>query len=131
MTLLPGARNSLRGLMYAFFAASGFAAVFVPSPSLEALLGLITYVWSGFMLAGGLLGSLGSFTDRWLGELLAAPLLTSALVVYGLALWLTSPTNATRVAIGALMIAISFGLGARLRDVYALSRVARSPTQKE
>lgn len=127
MTLLPGARNCLRGLMYAFFSAAGCAGVFVPSPSLEAGLGILTYAWAAFMILGGLLGSVGSVTDRWLGELLSAPLLASALLVYGFALWATGPSNAVRVAIGALMLAMAFGLAARWRDVYALSQIGRSP----
>lgn len=128
MTFIPGARNSLRALMYSFFMASGVSALFVPSPSLAAVLGLINYVWAAFMIAGGLLGAVGSVTDRWLGELMAVPLLTSALSVYGIALWITSPTNATRVAIGTLMLASAAGLAARWRDVHALSRVTRSPS---
>lgn len=127
MATIPSARRLLRAMMYAFFAASGLSGLFVPAPTLTDLLGVITYVWSGFMLLGGLLGAVGSISDRWIGELTAIPLLTSALFVYGIGLWVTAPTVPTRIAVGALMLASAAGLAARWRDVYALSKLARQP----
>lgn len=120
-------RRALRALAYAMLALAGVCGFVIWPRSLGSLIGWATFIWAAFLVLGGFLGLVGSLWDRWLAEVAGIPLLTSALAVYGTALWVAEHT-AVRLAIGCLMWSLAFSLLGRWRDVWVLVKAAAPPT---
>lgn len=76
-----------RGLLavsYLLFALAGmFFMLWRPTVSLEQLLGWGFYVWNVFLIVGGLIGAIGAWNRKFRVEIIASPLLSSGLMVYG------------------------------------------------
>ncbi len=113
---LPGPpRRVVRVAGYVMMAAAGAVAFAIPVRSIESSTGWLVYLWAAFLLVGGLLCGYGAVTDRWIGELLGLPLISSAFGVYFVVLGLafTVPGAAISLVFGA----ISLFLLARWRDI--------------
>lgn len=114
----------LRTLMYLFFLIAGvFAMAYPTQVILTALQASLAYVWSGFLIAGGLASSLGSLRGRISGEIIGNPLLAASNAIFGGALF-GYGQSAASIAIGCIFWGISFGLGARWFDVRVLAKIS-------
>lgn len=103
-------------------AAAGVGAAIVPDPRVADATGPLVYLWAGFLIAGGILAGVGSLTDRWLGEALGCPLLSTSLAAYAVILFATGRAAAV---IGSLFLAgMAFLMWARARDIELLRREA-------
>lgn len=100
----PGRKTRIAG--YAMMAAGGAVAFAIPVGSIQQSTGWIVYLWAGFLFFGGLLCTYGAFTDRWIGELVGLPLISSAFAVYFvvLALAFTARGAAGALAFGAIAL---------------------------
>lgn len=122
MTNLPRPHRVVRVIGYTMMAAAGAVAFAIPVSSIEANTGWLVYMWAAFLLVGGALASWGSITDRWIGELLGLPLISSAFGVYFvvLGLALTVRAGAASLAFGAIALV----LVARWQDVSKIRQEA-------
>ena len=108
---------------YALMALAGLLLLF--SPLLAEELGYIAVAMSGFLLVGGLSSMIGAITERWAGEFMGIPLLSSSFAVFGIISTIGAINEAPFVA-GAnfcLLIAVSATLFARWREVKAVYRM--------
>lgn len=107
---------------YTMMAAAGAAAFAIPINSIRSSTGWLVYVWASFLLLGGLVCALGAFTDRWIGELLGLPLVSSAWAVYFVVLILAR--TASGAAAGLAFGAVAAILWARWQDVSKIRQEA-------
>jgi hypothetical protein len=103
-------------------AAAGGVAFAIPVSSIQAATGWLVYLWATFLLAGGLLCGYGAATDRWIGELLGLPLISSAFGVYFIVLSLALTVRAAAVAL--VFGAVALILLGRWQDVSMIRREA-------
>jgi hypothetical protein len=115
-------RRGVRVVGYAMMAAAGAVAFAIPISSIRASTGWLVYVWAGFLLIGGIACGLGAFTDRWIGELLGLPLVSSAWAVYFVVLILAR--TASGAAAGLAFGAVAAILWARWQDVSKIRQEA-------
>jgi len=108
-------RRGTRVAGYAMMAVGGAVAFAIPVTTIEASTGWLVYLWAAFLLIGGTLATYGAWTDRWIGELLGLPLISSAFGVYFVVLALTRTVSGAAAALA--FGAISLILLARWRDV--------------
>lgn len=115
-------RRGVRVVSYTMMAAAGALSFAIPVTSIEVNTGWLVYLWAGFLLIGGGLSSWGSITDRWIGELMGLPLITSAFAVYFvvLGLALTVRAGAASLVLGG----IALFLAARWQDVSTVRKEA-------
>lgn len=108
-------RRKTRIVSYAMMAAGGGVAFAIPVSTIQSATGWLVYLWAAFLLLGGALCTYGAFTDRWIGELMGLPLISSAFGVYFvvLAFAFTVRGAAAALAFGA----IAGILTARWQDV--------------
>ncbi len=112
-----------RTLMYICFTIAGIYSYFIPAPALNQTIPKGYFLWVTFLILGGALTTLGYTVKLRPFEYMGLPLLITVFVVYGLALWTTSHHGqAARAAVGLILLAIGFGLTARLLDVLAAPR---------
>lgn len=120
MTKPPGRRRAARTAAYAAMAVAGVAAMIWPTApavrSATAGAGLLIYVWALMFVVGGVSSALGSWSDRWLGELVGLGPLISVFVVYGLSAFVSS-RGYTAWAGGFLFLAVAAFLFSRWQDV--------------
>lgn len=104
-------------------AVAGLASVIWPAPSVSraAAYGL-AYIWAVFLALGGSTAAVGAATDRWLGEYIGLPLLTTTFGIYGLAA--ATAGRVTSIAGAAALTSIALLLAARWRDVAIVRREA-------
>ncbi|AXH88802.1 hypothetical protein [Micromonospora aurantiaca] len=115
-------RRWSRVVGYAAVAAAGVGAAVVPDPRVTDATGALVYLWAGFLILGGMSAGLGALTDRWLGEALGCPLLSTSLAAYAVVLFATGQPAAI---IGGLFLAgMAFLMWARSRDIELLRREA-------
>ncbi|MET8908397.1 hypothetical protein [Micromonospora sp. NPDC004551] len=115
-------RRWSRVVGYAAVAAAGVGAALVPDPRVADATGPLVYLWSAFLIAGGLSAGLGAWTDRWLGEALGCPLLSTSLAAYAVILFATG--RAAAVIGGLFLAGMAFLMWARARDIELLRREA-------
>lgn len=115
-------RRGVRVTGYAMMAAAGAVAFAIPISSIKSSTGWLVYVWASFLLLGGIAAGLGAFTDRWIGELLGLPLITSAWAVYFVVL--TLARTASALAAGLAFGAVALGMWARWQDVSTIRQEA-------
>lgn len=120
-------RRTIRVAGYGMMAAAGGVAYAIPVGSIESSTGWIVYVWASFLLAGGILCTYGAWTDRWIGELLGLPLISSAFAVYFVVLALARTVSGAAAALA--FGAISLVLWARWQDVSTVRREADRAAQ--
>jgi len=130
VTHLPPGRRSVRFLSYTMMAAAGGVAFAIPVSSIEASTGWLVYLWAAFLLLGGILSGWGSITDRWIGELMGLPLISSAFGVYFDVLGLAFTVKATTASLA--FGAIALVLVARWQDVSKIRQEAdrAAPTRR-
>lgn len=78
--------------------------------------GVLVYVWALMLIIGGAASALGSWTDRWLGELVGLGPLISVFAVYGLSAFVSSRGFAAYAG-GFALLAVAALLFARWQDV--------------
>ncbi|MBC9003670.1 hypothetical protein [Micromonospora aurantiaca (nom. illeg.)] len=115
-------RRWSRVVGYAAVAAAGIGAAIVPDPRVTDATGALVYLWAGFLIAGGLLAGWGAWSDRWLGEALGCPLLSTSLAAYAVVLFATG--RAAAVMGGLFLAGMAFLMWARGRDIEVLRREA-------
>jgi hypothetical protein len=115
-------RRVARVVGYAMMAAAGATAFAIPVGSIHAATGWLVYLWAGFLLLGGLLCMLGAATDRWIGELVGLPLISSAWAVYFVVL--TLALSVRGIAAGLAFGAVALMTWARFQDVSKIRREA-------
>jgi hypothetical protein len=115
-------RRVARVVGYAMMAAAGATAFAIPVRSIHAATGWLVYLWAGFLLLGGLLCMLGAATDRWIGELVGLPLISSAWAVYFVVL--TLALSVRGIAAGLAFGAVALMTWARFQDVSKIRREA-------
>lgn len=106
---------------------AGTIATFAQSEVVEAAVGVVwAYVWSVFLILGGLLSLIG-LRRFFLLEVSGLPMIASSLLVYGVLLCSISEDNKPRLAFGILLIATSSWFIARvfelLHDVAIINAV--------
>lgn len=76
-----------RGVLAVSYLAFAFAGIFFmfwrPTVSLQALLGWGFVVWNAFLIFGGVIGAVGAWNRKFRVEIIASPLLSASLMVYG------------------------------------------------
>lgn len=120
--MVQSGRRLVRVIGYTMMAAAGGVAFAIPINSIKASTGWLVYVWATFLLVGGIACGLGAFTDRWLGELLGLPLVSSAWAVYFVVLILAR--TASGAAAGLAFGAVAAILWARWQDVSMIRQEA-------
>lgn len=111
-------RRLARVLAYFLWAVSGIILISNPSGLINtSLTGAIVYVWSIFIMLGGISSFLGSITDRWIGEYVGLPMVISSVWLYGGLFIFAGTFTYVKLAVGLLFI--SFGLKAlgRWQDI--------------
>jgi hypothetical protein len=100
--------------------------MFIPPTSVLSSSGqIVTYVWSGFLVLGGVLCASPIVTGQHIGELTGLPLIASAVLVLGVVLiYRTATGEGTRgaAAVGFLACALAVYLASRWVEVYRLHR---------
>lgn len=100
----------------------GLVAFLIPVTSIRATTSWLVYLWALFLLVGGLLSAYGAVTDRWIGELVGLPLISSAFGVWFVVLALAFTVNG---AAGSLAFGgVALHLWARWQDVSTVRREA-------
>lgn len=66
-----------RALAYFLLAAGGLIIWLDPFRQMDAVPFLVRWVWTGFLVVGGLGSMLGAMTDRWLYEFTTLPLIVA------------------------------------------------------
>lgn len=107
---------------YVMMACGGGVAFAIPAGSIQASAGALVYLWATFLLLGGVMCAAGALTDRWLGELVGLPLISSAFGVYCVVLGLRGGANGTAAALAFGAIALI--LMARHQDITVVRREA-------
>lgn len=115
-------RRAVRVAGYMMMAAGGALAYAIPVTSIQASTGWLVYVWASFLLAGGILSGYGALTDRWIGEFLGLPLISSAFAVYFVVLALARTVSGAAAALA--FGAVSLFLWARWQDVSTIRQEA-------
>jgi hypothetical protein len=122
-------RRMSRVGMYACLCASGIISIIYPSILISAQVGVPTArVLSLALAIGGGVAIFGPITDRWIFEYSILPFLIISLAVYGSAAVISAfdQDQYPILAYGLTLIAFSFGLFARRKDVKAIERVRRA-----
>jgi hypothetical protein len=125
---LPGPPRRIARLVgYVMMAAGGGVAFAIPVRSIESKTGWLVYLWAAFLLIGGLACAYGAVTDRWIGELVGLPLISSAFGVYFVVLGLafTIPGAAIALVFGAIALILL----ARWRDISRVRQEADRANQ--
>lgn len=119
---MPRQHHGVRVTGYTMMAAAGAVAFAIPVSSIQASTGWLVYLWASFLLVGGALCAWGAWTDRWIGELLGLPLISSAFGAYFIVLALSRTISgaAAALAFGAIALIL---LG-RWQDVSVIRREA-------
>lgn len=120
-------RRLTRVVMYGLLTAGAAVSAMAPSQVLsDQSSALFVIVWTACFAAAAGACLIGSVLDRWIAEFVMIPLLSTTLIVFGIALGAQAWADDTwRVLPYAfLMNAYAFGLLARWRDVQALLRIA-------
>lgn len=99
----PRGTSRAQTLAYLFFVVAGCTSVVVPSPSVQSTAGnhALLWLWSTFLVVGGLCAALGRGFARWAGEYVGLPLLGAACMVYALSLIVATITSGRMTAITA------------------------------
>lgn len=125
-------RRVVYAVSYGTMAAAGACALMWPAPAVERVTNdaaaLVT-VWTAMLIAGGLLGLVGTVTGRWLGEYIGLPLLVVVFIVYGLGAF-ASGLPASRAGAFALT-AIGSLIAARWIEVNGIRREAVADGRKD
>jgi hypothetical protein len=112
--------------MYGGLLAAGLYSLFIPPQIVSEALGLGVYLWSGFMIVGGLTSLVGVWVFRWdTMEATGLSLLWGALGVYGVAALIRSGGQPTRVTIGLVFLACACGLYGRFTEIIVSEREER------
>lgn len=113
-------RRAARTVAYVLMALGGLASmIWTTAPAVRSATagaGLLIYVWALLLVVGGTSSALGSWTDRWLGELVGLGPLISVFAVYGLSAFLSSRGFAAYAG-GFTLLAVAALLFARWQDV--------------
>jgi hypothetical protein len=113
-------------LAHLFFVAAGASSMFIPPASVLSSTGqIVTYVWAGFFILGGVLCASPIVTGQHIGELTGLPLLVSSVLVLGVVLiYRTAAGEGSRGAavVGFLACALAAHLASRWVEVYRLHR---------
>lgn len=121
-------RRYVYAISYLLMALAGIAAVAYPAPSVKsvtATIDLFLYVWDAFLIIGGLCSCFGAVTDRWIGEYLGLPLLSSVFAVYGIAaLYIGGSSRPTSLAGGCALLSIAMLIIGRWREVSVVRKSA-------
>jgi len=109
---------------YIILTLLGATTLFRPSPVFSEVAGdLLTYIWGGFILAGGILGVMHIVSNVW-SELFGLPLLITSLSAYSVALIYSSLGNGNVPYSGIVVSAYALLLISRFADVVVLYRQA-------
>lgn len=110
-------------LAYLFFMLAGIAAMYAPSQILlNALLRAFVYAWALFLIAGGLACLFGKLRDKWDGEVIGLPLLSTSHFIFGFLLIFKGATSAS-LAIGGIFCGIGIAWIGRWLELRKLSRL--------
>lgn len=110
------------------FLLAGLAFTFwLPTTTVEELLGWGFYVWNSFFLFGPLIGAVGAFRRKFREELSGIPFTVTALVVYSLALWSrvdTSNSPGATAGVALVFMSAAIGLGGHGWELIRVTRLA-------
>lgn len=108
--------------MYVGLTLSGIFALMFKSPLISDEVGSFVYsCWAVGMMVSSGLSAWGSMTDRWLGEYVGLPLLSSVLALYGISAMLAATSRGFPIlAYGLLILSCALGMLGRWRDVQAI-----------
>ena len=111
-------RRPLRVLAYALLASGAGVLLADPTRSLAGQSVWTRWVWSTFLLVGTLLAIYGSWTDKYLAELVGLPALMTGLAVFVILLAVGHTTGSIAFAcfLGALVVVMC----SRLMDLWRL-----------
>lgn len=112
---------------YATLSLAGFYGLLYPSILVsEKIGGLTISIFSLFLLVGGFICTIGSLFDRWIAEYTMLPALMTAVAVFGVAVLLAARAGVPEaIAYGLVILAFSFSLSARWRDVQTVVKINR------
>lgn len=121
----------LRPSAYGLMGTAGVLLLF--SPMMWQELGTIAIFMSAFLALGGVLACIGCVTERWVGEYIGIPLLTSSFTVFGVIQSASALHVAPLAALAnlAILVGVSLGLWGRWREVRAVYRLAVHVAHKE
>lgn len=110
----------------AYFLMTVAGVLLVFSPVMWRELGIIALIMSIFLMVGGFMAFLGAITERWAGEFMGIPLLSSSFFVFGLITSVSNLESAPFIAGAnfALLVAVAATLLARWREVKAIYHVS-------
>jgi hypothetical protein len=120
----------LRIAAYFLMALAGVLLLW--SPILRDDLGWLGVAMAGFLAVGGVFALSGAVTERWAGEFIGLPLLSSSFAVFGIISTAGSLAQAPLIALAnlSLLLAVTSGLLARWREVKAIYRVSDHLSRK-
>lgn len=123
-----GVRRTGRVLMYGSLVVSGSVATVYPSQIvLYQTRESVALFWSLSMVVSAVICLYGSVTDRWIGEYVGIPLLSTTMIFYGLIALRSAGHDGFTGALfayGFLILAFAFGLFARWRDIQLIKKNA-------
>jgi hypothetical protein len=120
----------LRVTAYFLMFVSG--GLLLMSPVLMQGFGPIGVVMAGFLVVGGFMSTLGAASERWAGEFIGLPLLSSSFAVFGIISTAGTLTAAPLLAFAnlCLLLAVTSSLLARWREVKAVYRLSDHLSRK-
>lgn len=106
----PRGTSRAQTLAYVMFFIAGCTSVAIPSPSVQHTAGSYTllWLWSVFLVVGGLCAAAGRGLNQWVGEYIGLPLLGAACMVYALSLIVSTIASGrlTGITAGVVLTAI-------------------------
>lgn len=112
-----------RAVAYILLAWGGGILMVDPSRNVAPLPASIRWVWSTFIILGGLVSTYGAVRDRWVWEFISLPLLIAG---FGGLVWILGNGSGTGVlAFACFLGSIVATLGRRLYGLWLFSRAQR------
>lgn len=113
-----------RAVAYLLLALGGLIIWLDPTRNMSAVPFLIRWVWTGFIVVGGLVSMLGAITDRWLYEFVALPLVIVGFSAMTLILVAGGGTTA-RLAFACWLLSIVVQMSRRYGGLWLFSKALR------
>lgn len=118
-------KRAVRGLLYASLTLAGAVGLEYPPEALLANTGPFwAKLWAFYLIAGGLIALTSVFSDRWMGEYVALPLLASGVAFDAIAILMDTGQHPLRTVAGVLLGTLTIALLDRWLDVKAVARAA-------
>lgn len=119
-----------RAVAYFLMAAGGLIIWIDPTRNMAEVPFLVRWVWTGFIVVGGLVAMLGAITDKWLYEFMALPLVIVGFSAMTLVLVAGGGTTG-RLAFACWLLSIIVQIGRRYGGLWLFSKALRRAKREQ